>query len=105
MPASSFGFFLTSLTQADVSSVPGSVGRFCLGGAIGRFVGPGQVQNAGLEGTFYLELDLAAFPDPQVGAVPVQSGDTWSFQAWHSDTAAAGVPTSNFTPALAVTFQ
>ncbi|MEM8713043.1 MAG: hypothetical protein AAGG01_19010 [Planctomycetota bacterium] len=103
LPAATFGFSLTSQTQADVTGLPGSVGRLCLGGAVGRFVGPGQVQSTGSEGAFGLAVDLSAFPQP-TGAVAVQPGETWSFQAWHRDVLSSGGLTSNLTSALAVTF-
>jgi hypothetical protein len=104
LPTFAFGFFLASQTQGDVTGVPGSVGRLCLGGGIGRFVGPGQTRNSGLDGAFELELDVTAFPDPQLGLIPVQPGETWSFQAWHRDSAPSGTGASNFTSAAAVTF-
>ena len=44
VPSSSFGFFLTSQSQGFTFPVPASQGALCLGGAIGRFVGPGEIQ-------------------------------------------------------------
>jgi len=47
-----------------------------------------------------VELDLQAIPDPVLGWVAVQSGETWNFQGWYRDG-----NTSNFTPGLSVVFQ
>jgi hypothetical protein len=103
LPNSSFGYFLTSLTQGTVPNPGGSQGVLCLGGSIGRYVGPGQIKNSGTTGTFSLALDLMQTPSPG-GFVAVASGQTWSFQAWHRD-AVGGSATSNFTNGLAVGFQ
>jgi len=102
LPQHSFGFFLASRTQGFTAGVPNSQGHLCLAGSIGRFVGPGQIQNAGASGAFSLAIDLAALPTP-TGPVTVQVGETWHFQAWFRD--ANPNPTSNFTDALRVLFQ
>jgi hypothetical protein len=81
----------------------GSTGNLCLGGSIGRYTGPGQVQNSGALGTFSLAIDLTDMPTP-TGGVPALVGQTWNFQAWFRD-AILGLPTSNFTDALALTFR
>jgi len=101
LPQQSFGFFLTSSTQGLSVGPGGSQGDLCLGGAIGRYSGPGQIQNAGASGRFQLTLDLVNHPQP-TGFVSVQSGETWNFQAWYRD--ANPGPTSNFTDAVSVTF-
>jgi hypothetical protein len=103
LPPNSFGYFLTSRLQGLVIGAGGSQGPLCLGGAIGRYVGPGQVMSSGTMGSFSLALDLTATPQP-VGSVAVQPGETWNFQAWHRDTI-GGVATSNFTDAISVTFH
>ena len=103
LPTSSFGFFLTSLTQGFVMNPGGSSGNLCLGGAIGRFVGPGQIQNSGAMGEFSLMLDLTQHPTP-TGFVAVAAGDTWNFQAWYRDTS-MGAATSNFTNGLEIDFN
>jgi hypothetical protein len=71
-------------------------------GSIGRYVGPGQVQNTGATGGFSLQLDLTQTPTP-TGFVVVAAGETWHFQTWHRD-AVGGVATSNFTDAVSITF-
>ena len=103
LPNNAFGFFLTSQTQGFVTNPGGSVGNLCLGGAIGRYVGPGQIQNTGGAGEISLVLDLTMVPQP-TGFVAVQSGETWSFSAWHRD-AMGGMAVSNFTDGVEITFQ
>ena len=103
LPPSSFGFFLASQTQGSVANPGGSEGILCLGGAIGRFVGPGQIKNSGANGEFDLALDLTALPSP-TGFVVALPGETWNFQAWHRDSV-GGVAVSNFTDGLSTTLQ
>ncbi len=102
LPTNSFGFFLASRQEGYTFPVSNSQGALCVAGAIGRFVGPGQIQNSGMTGSFALVLDLTALPTP-TGSVAVQPGETWHFQAWHRDT--NPTPTSNFTSAVRVTMR
>ncbi len=102
LPMSSFGFFITSQTDGLIFNPGGSAGNLCVAGAIGRYVGPGQIQNSGATGTIGLDLDLAQMPQP-TGLVAAQAGETWFFQAWHRDIQATGA-TSNFTQALSISF-
>ncbi len=103
LPASSFCYFLTSLSQGFVANPGGSMGNLCLGGAIGRYVGPGQIQQSNAAGEAFLALDLTTMPTPN-GPVGAQPGETWNFQAWHRD-AVGGSATSNLTDGISVTFQ
>ncbi|MEZ6015069.1 MAG: hypothetical protein R3F49_08150 [Planctomycetota bacterium] len=103
LPIGSFAYFLTSRTQGFVVAPGGNQGNLCLGGAIGRFVGPGQVQQADGAGAIALQLDLSIQPTP-TGPVMVSAGETWSFQAWYRDSV-GGAATSNFTGGLAVRFR
>ena len=98
LPLNSFGFFLTSTTQGFVPNPGGSQGNLCLGGAIGRYVGPGQIKNAGATGVISLLLDLTQTPQP-MGFVSVNAGETWNYQAWTRDSV-GGMATSNFTNGL-----
>ncbi|MEM8712246.1 MAG: hypothetical protein AAGG01_14950, partial [Planctomycetota bacterium] len=102
LPANAFGFFITSQTQGFVSGPAGSAGNLCVGGAIGRYVAPGQIQNAGSAGAFSLALDLTQTPTPN-GLVSVAAGETWNFQAWYRDSS-GGQPTSNFTSGFRIDF-
>lgn len=99
LPSHAAGYFLASLAPDRIVHPGTSQGTLCLGGAIGRFVGPGQVQNSGATGTFTLALDLGALPSPS-GPVVAQPGDTWHFQCWHRDV--NPTVTSNFTDAVSV---
>ena len=103
LPRNAAAFFLASRTQGFVTLPAGSVGNLCLAGAIGRYVGPGQVRNSGLAGAVALRLDLVRVPTP-TGPVRVVAGETGSFQCWFRDSA-SGAPTSNFSNGRALPFQ
>ncbi|QDV05055.1 hypothetical protein Poly30_05500 [Planctomycetes bacterium Poly30] len=102
MPTSAFGFFLASQNQGFVAQPSGSQGNLCLGGAIGRYVGPGQILDSGAGGQFALTLDLNQMPTP-TGLVSAMAGQTWNFQSWFRDSV-AGQATSNFTDAVSLSF-
>ncbi|MEZ6015460.1 MAG: hypothetical protein R3F49_10125 [Planctomycetota bacterium] len=93
---------LNSRAAGSVPGAGGSQGTLCLGGAIGRYVGVGQVRRANAAGLAWLQLELSNTPTP-TGARAVLAGETWNFQAWHRD--ANPGPTSNFTNAISVLFQ
>ena len=103
LPVNSFGFFLVSQTQGFVAGPGGSQGNLCLGGAIGRYVGPGQIQNSGAAGMISLPIDNQQVPQP-TGFTTITSGQTWNFQLWNRD-AVGGSATSNFTDGYEITFQ
>ena len=105
LPPFVFGLFFIGPVATTGSSVPASQGLICVGGAIGRFVGPGQIQNSGAGGVLVLQVDLTAIPRPATGFTSVQPGETWFFQAWHRDQSPTGAVTTNFTDALEVTFR
>ncbi len=100
LPQNAVALLLASPMEGFVPMPPASSGNLCLGGEIGRFLGPGQVQSSGIEGRFTLAVDLAAIPQP-TGTVTAAPGETWHFQAWHRDTAPSGL-TSNFSDGLRV---
>ena len=104
LPADSFGFFLASTTSAFSSQPGGSSGNLCLGGGIGRYVGPGQIQTSGAFGTFDLPIDLTQMPTPN-GPVAAAAGETWHFTTWYRDTTPAGTATSNFSDRLSIVLQ
>ncbi len=95
--------FLNSDTSASIVNPGGSLGRLCLGGAIGRHIGPGEIRFASPAGSTSLELDLTAIPRGPA-AQAVTTGQRLFFQAWHRDTV-GGVATSNLTGAVELTFQ
>jgi hypothetical protein len=103
LPPNSYGMFLCSLTTDMVPGYSGSLGTLCLGGAIGMFSRPGEVNKSGGAGTIELALDVTSLPTP-TGTVAAASGETWHFQAWYRDRAPAGA-TTNFTPGVSVTFE
>ena len=103
LPTNAFGFFLTSRSQGFVQNPGGSQGNFCLGGAIGRYIGPGQIQSSGPLGRISLVIDNTQVPQPS-GAVSVQPGETWNFQLWHRDSVGGSV-TSNFTDGYEIVFE
>jgi hypothetical protein len=102
LPSNSFAFFLVSSSQGFVSNPGGSAGNLCLGGAIGRYVGPGQVQNSGQMGEVSLQLDLTMVPQP-TGPVSIIAGDTYNWTTWYRD-AVGGSATSNFSDGLSILF-
>ncbi|MEM1452257.1 MAG: hypothetical protein AAF957_07080 [Planctomycetota bacterium] len=103
LPTTTFGYFIVSRMQGFVANPGGSAGNLCLGGAIGRYLGPGQIQQSDATGTFSLPIDLTMIPQTN-GFVAVQPNETWRFQAWHRDASPAG-PTSNFTVGLEILFR
>ena len=103
MPSNSFGFFLVSQSQGFVANPGGSQGNLCLGGAIGRYVGPGQILNSGSAGTITLPADLTMIPSP-TGFIAAAPGDVFNFTTWFRDSS-MGVATSNFAQGVEVTFQ
>ena len=98
------GFFLTSKAYGVVVQPGGAQNNLCIAGnAIGRYVGPGQIQTSDSSGNAFLGLDLTQTPQP-TGLVSVQPGESWFFQYWHRDTL-GGQPTSRFTSAARVRFR
>ncbi len=102
LPPNQFGFFLGSQSMGFTANPGGSQGNLCLGGEIGRVVG-GQIVNSGFFGSFDVQPDLTALPQPN-GPVQATAGETWHFQAWYRDLV-LGFPTSNFSDAWTVTWQ
>ncbi|MEM6671406.1 MAG: hypothetical protein AAF726_01100 [Planctomycetota bacterium] len=102
LPVDRMGYFLSSRERGLVNQPGGSRGVLCLGGAIGRYVGRGDVQDTSTSGMLVLDLELARTPTP-TGFVSIAAGETWRFQAWHRDMDPG--PTSNFTDAVAVSFR
>ncbi|MGB0330235.1 MAG: zinc-dependent metalloprotease [Planctomycetota bacterium] len=101
LPPNTVGYFLTSQTQGFVANAGGSQGNLCLGGSIGRYIN--SVLSSGPAGTYSLQLDLTAVPQP-TGFVGVTAGETWNFQSWYRDQL-LGFPSSNFTEAIEILFQ
>lgn len=103
LPADSLALFLASQVQGFVPMNMGSAGNLCLGGDIGRYSGPGQVQSSGGNGEVLLSIDLTSVPQ-STGQVSVVAGQSWNFQSWFRDSV-GGVSSSNFTNGLEITFN
>lgn len=99
LPQQQACYFLASRTPRLVPGVGGSQGTLCIGGSIGRFAA--QLGNTGALGLHEIDVDTSAIPAGPT--VQILSGETWIFQAWYRD--ANPGPTSNFTDALAITFE
>jgi len=100
LPPLSNGYFLVSANAGTVPNPGGSSGILCLHPPFGRFIA--QTQNSGSSGIMSIPVNLMSLPQPN-GPVVVQPGETWRFQLWYRD-ALFGIPTSNFTDAVAVNF-
>ena len=103
LPVDAFGFFITSRMQGVVLNPGGSDGNLCVTGSIGRYVGPGQIQQADASGAMSLTIDVTQMPQP-IGFVAAVAGDNWSFQTWYRDSSPAGA-TSNFTNGFELAFN
>ncbi|MEM1448211.1 MAG: hypothetical protein AAF957_03280 [Planctomycetota bacterium] len=103
MPNNAFGFYLVSSMQGFTPNPGGSAGNLCLSGMIGRYVGPGQIQNSGLTGEISLVLDLTMTPQP-MGFISIMAGDVFNFTTWFRDTSMMGGATSNFSDGISITF-
>ena len=84
LPSQSFGYFILSRSHQLILPPGGLSHIVCLGGPIGRLVGPGQVLNSGAGGAVHLTIDPRQLPTP-TGPVAAQAGETWYFQYWHRD--------------------
>lgn len=99
LPAGQFAMFLASRQLGALVAV-GGPGTLCLGGSVGRFNQPGQIQPVNADGTIQLPVDLARIPQPS-SFVAAQPGETWRFQLWHRD-----VPgPSQFSGTVSVQFE
>ncbi|MEL6431277.1 MAG: right-handed parallel beta-helix repeat-containing protein [Planctomycetota bacterium] len=103
LPAGQFSMFLTSRLEGLVP-MAGGPGTLCLGGAIGRFNRPGEIQAIGAAGTVGLPIDLTNVPQPS-SVVAAQPGETWRFQLWHRDLDPGGATTNGFTGVVSVTLE
>lgn len=98
LPREQFCLFLNSSAQGFVAGFNGSSGDLCLGSPLGFH--KSHVGRAWLDGTHNAPVDLQSLPRPGGTTHAVQPGETWNFQAWYRDGS-----TSNFTDAIAVTFD
>lgn len=103
LPAGVTLLFINAMSQGFLRNPGGSQGDLCLGGVLGRFAAPGQIQMADAQGAASLLLDLTQLPSG-AALFAASAGQTLFFQGWHRDVV-GGVQTSNFTGAVAVTFR
>ncbi len=98
LPPGQLGYFLVSSQFAFIPFPGGSQGNLCLGGKIGRFVK--LLGTSDSNGQLAIDVDTTFLPTIRTGISP---GETWHFQCWFLDQNPNA--TSNFTDAVAVTFQ
>lgn len=105
LPANAFVLFLAAPQQGFIPNPGSSAGNLCLNGPpILRFDRPGQIRNTGVNGATQLDLDFGALPLSTL-AGSIGPGSTLNFQAWHRDVTPGGLPSSNFTNGVSVTFN
>ncbi len=100
LPVNAVGYFITAPTTNFVAAPGGSLGNLCLG-APGRYVT--QVLTAGA-GSVFFQPDLTAVPVAGGGSMALQPGDRQYWQFWHRDSN-GGLPASNFSSSIGITFQ
>jgi hypothetical protein len=99
LPVGQTGYFLGAQNEGFIANPAGSQGYLCLGSqSLARF--RSQLGQVDIGGQFSAQIDLRSIP--ATPPVAVNPGETWNFQFWHRDGNPG--PTSNFTPALMVTF-
>ncbi|QDV09497.1 hypothetical protein Poly30_50550 [Planctomycetes bacterium Poly30] len=107
LPLMSTGFFIVSQDTIVIVQPGGSEGTLCIGSPeIGRF--SSTPQNSGAIGMVTFSPDITSIElSNATGTVFVTaiSGDTFNWQYWYRDTNGMGVPTSNFSDAVTLTFQ
>ncbi len=101
LPANQMGLFVTSRAQGVQMNLGGGLGTLCLGGSIARY--NGSLGSSGAGGSLSFSLDLPNTP-MGLGTVAVMAGETWHYQCWFRDLD-AGVPSSNLTDGLSVTYR
>ncbi len=102
LPEDSFALFLNGTETKFIPFAGGSQGNLCLGGAIGRYRGVGEVRRVDNLGKVSLQLYLGNTPGP-FGPTTILSGETRHFQVWFRDIN-PGVA-SNFSNGASVSFQ
>lgn len=101
LPMSSIGYFVVGNQQIFAPNPGGSSGIVLVGPALGRYAG--NLLAVDGAGRVSMAANLTQLPRP-TGPIAVQAGQSWYFQLWHRDSN-GGVATSNFSRALAVTFD
>lgn len=103
LPLNENVLFVNSRETIFVANPGGSMGDLCIGSfALGRHLG--AIMNSGASGTVSLDLNLANIPT-NLGLTAIVAGETWYWQAWYRDLDGGGMPTSNLSAAICVTFN
>lgn len=104
LPDSVMGLMINTAEDAmslvTVTNVGGGQGTLCIGSFT---LGRSMMVAADAAGLASLDVDLTAIPT-NLALVPAMAGDTYHWQFWYRDTV-GGMPTSNLTDAISVTFQ
>lgn len=107
LPTNALGYFVVSQDTIFLPNPGGSTGNLCIGSvAIGRYAT--NVLDSGATGEVSFSPDLTVIPiagGGGTGTIPAMPGDTFCFQLWHRDNDGMGMPTSNFSDAICITFN
>ena len=106
LPPQACGYALISLGSGFAQAPGSSQGNLCLDGGqpVGRHDQAGDVCVANGDGLIEFSIDLSSLPGPTM-SYAAQPGETLNFQVWFRDVDSTGLPTSNFTDAVSVTFE
>jgi len=102
LPVNALGYFIVSSGQIFLANPGGSSGNVLVGPTIGRY--RGNLISVNGAGRVSMPIDLTQIAQPN-GSVATLPGQTWNFQFWHRDSSPGGMPTSNLTSGLALTFN
>ncbi len=101
LPPNRFGYFLSSTAQGFFPLAGGSLGNLCLNGSVGRYTS--SIFDTGSAGVAAQVVNPNAIPNASATPSMAMPGESYSFQAWHRDVV-GGMPVSNFTEPVEVTF-
>ncbi|MEL6427579.1 MAG: hypothetical protein AAFR54_00285, partial [Planctomycetota bacterium] len=102
LPPQTFTLFLGSSGTGVITGLGGGVGDLCIAGSsIGRY--SNAILGSGPTGEVELALDLTQTP-LATGLVSITAGMRFGWQCWYRDTA-GGLPTSNLSSAVSLTFH
>lgn len=106
LPPNISGMFIVSQDFQVVPGAGGSVGSLCIASlAMGRF--SSNIVRANAFGALSFQPDSSAIPlssNGMSGFVAAMPGETFNFQLWYRDFQ-GGIPVSNFSDAVTVTFR
>ncbi len=107
LPLNSMGYFIVSQDTNLVTNPGGSAGNICIASfSMGRYAS--NVLDSGATGEVSFSPSLLVIPIATGGGsanFAAMSGDTVNWQYWYRDTDGMGMPTSNFSDAITVSFN